>query len=188
MLRKEAFEWYAPQGDDFGPEQMRGEIAVAQRYKELSKTHIEFITTQKLFFVGTATAESRVNVSPKGMDSFRVLGPAHVAWLNVTGSGNESSAHVQHDPRMTIMFCAFEGQPLILRLYGRAKVLHRGDSEWQEFFGLFPPLPGARQIFDVTLDLVQTSCGLAVPYLSYLGDRELLSAWAEKKGEEGLRR
>ncbi len=188
MLRKEAPEWYAPLGDDFGPEQMRGEIAVAQRYKELSKTHIEFITTQKLFFVGTATAESRVNVSPKGMDSFRVLGPAHVAWLNVTGSGNESSAHVQHDPRMTIMFCAFEGQPLILRLYGRAKVLHKGDSEWQEFLGLFPPLPGARQIFDVTLDLVQTSCGLAVPYLSYLGDRELLSAWAEKKDEEGLRR
>ena len=78
MLRKEAFEWYAPQGDDFGPEQMRGEIAVAQRYKELSKTHIEFITTQKLFFVGTATAESRVNVSPKGMDSFRAVSYTHL--------------------------------------------------------------------------------------------------------------
>ena len=161
---------------------------MAQRYKELSQAHIECMTTQKLFFVGTATAESRVNVSPKGMDSLRVLGPARVVWLNVTGSGNESSAHVQHDPRMTIMFCAFEGQPLILRLYGRAKVLHKGDSEWQDLLGLFPPIPGARQIFDVTLDLVQTSCGMAVPYLSYLGDRELLSAWAEKKGEEGLRR
>ncbi|ULA61878.1 MAG: PutativePNPOx domain-containing protein [Nitrospira sp.] len=161
---------------------------MAQRYKEISKTHIEFITQQKVFFIGTATAESRVNVSPKGMDSFRVLGATRVVWLNVTGSGNESSAHVQQDSRMTIMFCAFEGQPLILRLYGRAKVVHKGDSEWPELCVLFPPLPGARQIFDVTIDLVQTSCGMAVPYLSYVGDRKLLNEWADRKGEEGLSR
>ncbi len=160
---------------------------MAQRYPELSDTHIQFIAKQKIFFVGTATAESRVNVSPKGMDSLRVLGTRRVAWLNVTGSGNETSAHVQQDPRMTLMFCAFEGPPVILRLYGAATVVHQGDAEWRELYSLFPPLPGARQIFDVTLDLVQSSCGMAVPYLSYTGDRELLNEWAAKKGEDGLR-
>ena len=160
---------------------------MAQRYDELSDTHIQFIGKQKIFFVGTATAESRVNVSPKGMDSLRVLSPRRVAWLNVTGSGNETSAHVQHHPRMTLMFCAFEGPPVILRLYGTATVVHQGDPEWCELVSSFAPLPGARQIFDVTLDLVQTSCGMAVPYLSYAGDRELLNEWAAKKGEEGLR-
>ena len=159
---------------------------MAQRYPKLSDTHIDFISHQKVFFVGTVTAESRVNVSPKGMDSLHVLSSRRVAWLNVTGSGNETSAHVQHHPRMTLMFCAFEGPPVILRLYGTATVVHQGDAEWRELVSLFPPLPGARQIFDVTLDLVQTSCGMAVPYLSYAGDRELLNEWAAKKGEEGL--
>ncbi|MEW6313564.1 MAG: pyridoxamine 5'-phosphate oxidase family protein [Pseudomonadota bacterium] len=161
---------------------------MAQRFNELSEKHIQFIAEQKLFFVGTAVADGHVNVSPKGMDSLRVLGKSRVAWLNVTGSGNETSAHVQRDPRMTIMFCAFAGAPLILRLYGKAKVVHQRDLEWGDLFPLFKPLPGARQIFDVTLDLVQTSCGMGVPYYSYDGDRELLSDWAVKKGEEGLRR
>ena len=160
---------------------------MAQRYDELSDTHIQFITKQKIFFVGTATAESRVNVSPKGMDSLRVLGPRRVVWLNVTGSGNETSAHVQQNPRMTLMFCAFDGPPMILRLYGTAAVVHQGDEPWRELVSLFPPLPGARQIFDVTLDLVQTSCGMAVPLMPYSGDRELLNEWAKKKGEAGLR-
>ncbi|ULA63544.1 MAG: Pyridoxamine 5'-phosphate oxidase family protein [Nitrospira sp.] len=160
---------------------------MAQRYDELLDQHIQFIAKQKVFFVGTATAESRVNVSPKGMDSLRVLGPRRVVWLNVTGSGNETSAHVQQDSRMTLMFCAFEGPPMILRLYGAATVVHRGGATWRELISLFPPLPGARQIFDVTLDLVQTSCGMAVPYFSYAEDRELLNEWANKKGEEGLR-
>ena len=160
---------------------------MAQRYRELSDTHIQFIAKQKIFFVGTATADSRINVSPKGMDSLRVLSNSRIVWLNVTGSGNETSAHVQQQPRMTVMFCAFDGPPLVLRLYGTATVVHPRDSEWRELFSLFPPLLGARQIFDVTIDLVQTSCGMAVPYLSYAGDRELLSEWAEKKGEEGLR-
>ncbi|MEN6585126.1 MAG: pyridoxamine 5'-phosphate oxidase family protein [Sulfuricella sp.] len=160
---------------------------MGQRFKELSEKHIEFIAEQKIFFVGTATADSRVNVSPKGMDSLRVLGNRRVAWLNVTGSGNETSAHVQQAPRMTIMFCAFDDPPLILRLYGTARVVHKGDAEWNRLFPLFKPLPGARQIFDVTLDLVQTSCGMGVPYFTYDGDRESLSEWATKKGEEGLK-
>lgn len=160
---------------------------MGQRFNELSEKHIQFIHQQKIFFVGTATAESRVNVSPKGMDSLRVLDQSRVVWLNVTGSGNETSAHVQQAPRMTIMFCAFEGQPVIMRLYGTAKVVHRRDPEWNELFPLFTPLPGARQIFDIKVDLVQTSCGMGVPYFSYVGDRELLSDWATKKGSEGLR-
>jgi hypothetical protein len=161
---------------------------MGQRYQELSDKHIEFIARQKLFFVGTATADSRVNVSPKGMDSLRVLGSRRVVWLNLTGSGNETSAHVQQSPRMTLMFCAFEGAPLILRLYGTAKVIHRNDREWNDLFALFKPLPGARQIFDVSLELVQTSCGMAVPVYDYMGDRELLSDWAVRKGDDGIRR
>ena len=142
---------------------------------------------QKIFFVGTATGDSRVNVSPKGMDSLRVLNNNRVIWLNVTGSGNETSAHVQLDPRMTIMFCAFERQPLILRLYGTARVIHKKDEDWKDLFAHFKPLPGARQIFDLSIDLVQTSCGMAVPYYEHSGDRELLSDWAKQKGDDGLR-
>lgn len=156
-------------------------------YEELPGKLIQFIAEQKMFFVGTATADSRVNVSPKGMDSLRVLGKNRVVWLNLTGSGNETSAHVQFNPRMTIMFCAFEGDPLILRLYGIARVVHKRDAEWNDLFSLFEPLPGARQIFDLSIDLVQTSCGMAVPYFSYEGDRELLNDWAIKKGDDGLK-
>jgi len=160
---------------------------MGQQFAELSDKHIQFIAEQRIFFVGTATAGSRVNVSPKGMDSLRVLSGNRVVWLNVTGSGNETSAHVQQAPRMTIMFCAFEGQPLILRLYGSAKVIHKSDPEWGDLISLFKPLPGARQIFDVALDLVQTSCGMSVPYYTYDGDRELLNDLTAKIGEEGVK-
>ncbi|MDP1636227.1 MAG: pyridoxamine 5'-phosphate oxidase family protein [Gallionellaceae bacterium] len=160
---------------------------MGQCHSELSGSHIEFISRQKMFFVGTATADSRVSISPKGMDSFRVLGSNRVAWLNVTGSGNETAAHVQLAPRMTLMFCSFEGDPLILRLYGTAKAVHRGDQEWNELYPLFPPLPGARQIFDVAVDMVQSSCGMAVPFFDYVGEREMLKEWASKKGEAGIR-
>ncbi len=160
---------------------------MGQRFTELSEKHIQFITDQRIFFVGTSTADSRVNISPKGMDSLKVLGNNRVVWLNVTGSGNETSAHVQLNPRMTIMFCAYEGAPLILRLYGSAIVVHKHDPEWPNLYSLFKPLPGARQIFDLSIDLVQTSCGMSVPYYNYVGERELLSEWATKKGEEGLK-
>jgi hypothetical protein len=159
---------------------------MAQMYTELSARHREFIAAQKMYFVGTATADSRINVSPKGMDSLRVMDPQRVAWLNVTGSGNETSAHVQADARMTIMFCAFEGAPLILRLYGKARVVHRGDADWNVLYALFKPLPGARQIFDLAIDRVQTSCGMGVPLYDYQGQRGQLEPWAEKKGESGL--
>lgn len=160
---------------------------MGKRYDALSDKHIDFIGRQKIFFVGTATADSRVNISPKGMDSLRVLGPNRVAWLNVTGSGNETAAHVALNPRMTIMFCAFEGDPMILRLYGKARAIHHNDSEWPELIAHFPALPGARQIFDLDIELVQTSCGFAVPFLDYNSEREQLNDWAKKKGEQGVR-
>lgn len=159
---------------------------MAKQYENLSEKHISFIAGQKMFFVGTATADSRVNVSPKGMNSFRVLGGNRIAWLNVTGSGNETAAHVQLLPRMTIMFCSFEGAPQILRLYGKAKAIHKSDAEWQELYAHFEPLPGTRQIFDMHVEMVQTSCGMAVPLYSYESDREQLLNWATRQGEVGI--
>ncbi|MBI1195491.1 MAG: pyridoxamine 5'-phosphate oxidase family protein [Gammaproteobacteria bacterium] len=160
---------------------------MAKQHPEISDALSDFINNQKLFFVGTAAADGRVNVSPKGMDSLRILGRNRVAWLNVTGSGNETSAHVQENPRMTLMFAAFEGDPMILRLYGQARVVHQNDPEWDELYKLFPTIPGARQIFDLDVDLVQTSCGMGVPCFDYVGDRELLNDWAVSKGESGIR-
>ncbi|MXY26754.1 pyridoxamine 5'-phosphate oxidase family protein, partial [Candidatus Poribacteria bacterium] len=136
---------------------------MAKLYTEIPQKLQQFIENQKIFFVATATADSRINLSPKGMDSLRVVGPNRVIWLNVTGSGNETAAHVQENPRMTIMFTAFEDDPLILRIYGTAKTIHKNDTEWQQLSPLLPSLPGARQIFDLNVDLVQTSCGFAVP-------------------------
>lgn len=143
-----------------------------QRSSEISDNLKQFIGNQKIFFVATATAGGRVNLSPKGKDSLRVLGKNRVVWLNASGSGNETSTHIQEDPRMTIMFVAFEGDPMILRLYGKAKVVHQNDLEWKDLYALFNPVPGARQLFDLTVDLVQTACGSFVPLFEYAGERE----------------
>lgn len=159
---------------------------MGQKLEALNDKLTDFIQQQKIYFVGTATKDSRVNVSPKGMDSLRVMSPNQIVWLNVTGSGNETAAHVQQQPRMTLMFCAFEGAPLILRLYGSAKVVHRQDPQWNELYRLFHPLPGARQIFVLDIDLVQTSCGMAVPFFNYVEEREQLNEWAVRKGEDGI--
>jgi hypothetical protein len=159
---------------------------MGQRYQEIPTQQIEFIREQKLFFVGTAGDDTRVNVSPKGMDSLRVLTPNRVIWLNATGSGNETAAHLLENARMTVMFCAFVGAPLILRLYGTATAVHQRDAAWTELYGHFDPIPGARQVFDLKVDLVQTSCGMAVPNLAYQEDRTLLRDWAKKKGPAGI--
>lgn len=159
---------------------------MAKSFSALNEQHQRFIAEQHVFFVGTATADSRVNVSPKGLDTLRVLGPDRVIWLNLTGSGNESAAHVQVDSRMTLLFCAFSGNALILRVYGRARVVHPYDPDWQDLSGHFPAQPGARQVFDLTVDLVQSSCGHAVPLMSYERDRDQLTAWAAAKGEAGI--
>lgn len=148
---------------------------MAKQLTALTPHLTEFIAAQHVFFVGTAAPEGRVNISPKGMDSLRVLTPNRVAWLNVTGSGNETAAHLLQLPRMTLMFCAFQGPPMILRLYGQARMIQPHEAEWAEAYGLFPPMPAARQIYILELDLVQTSCGMAVPFMAYVGDREQLN-------------
>ena len=160
---------------------------MGKRADKISNRQIKFINEQKMFFVGTATENGRVNVSPKGMDTFRVISPTKVVWLNLTGSGNETAAHVIHNERMTIMFCAFEGNPLILRLYGSASVYHERDAEYKAHANLFPDIPGARQIFELNIDLVQSSCGFGVPEYEYKGQRTLLKEWALKKGEDGIK-
>jgi len=146
-----------------------------------------FIKAQKIFFVGTAMREGRVNISPKGMDTFRVIDPNHIIWLNLTGSGNETATHLQESDRMTIMFCAFEGKPMILRLYGHANVYHERDPQFGKHIALFPNMAGARQIMDMKVDLVQTSCGFAVPFMDYKEERTVLKKWADKQGDEGIR-
>lgn len=146
-----------------------------------------FIKQQKIFFVGTAMAQGTVNVSPKGMDSLRVINGNKVVWLNLTGSGNETATHLQNENRITIMFCAFEGKPLILRLYGKAKVYHERDAAFEKYVDLFSTSAGARQIIEIDVNLVQTSCGFAVPFMDFKEERTILKDWADKKGEEGIR-
>ena len=131
-------------------------------------------------------ADGKINLSPKGMDTFRINNPNEILWLNLTGSGNETATHVQYDGRMTIMFCAFEGKPMILRLYGTAKAFHERDDYWSEHIGLFPQIAGSRQLIRMEVDLVQTSCGLAVPIMNFQKERDLLKIWAEKKGDAKL--
>ena len=147
---------------------------------------MSFIERQKIFFVGTAASGGRVNVSPKGTDSFRVLDKNKIVWLNLTGSGNETAAHLVRQNRMTIMFCAFEGKPMILRLYGQANIYHNKDSGFHKYTKLFPPNVGARQIIEMAVDLVQTSCGFAVPYMDFKAERTTLNTWAEKQGQKKI--
>jgi Pyridoxamine 5'-phosphate oxidase len=160
---------------------------VGDRFQELSEKHVEFIANQHIYFVATAANEGRVNLSPKGMDSFRVVNQSTVVWLNLTGSGNETAAHLLENNRMTVMFCSFDKQPLILRLYGQAEAYHPRDSRWSELYRLFPEYISARQIFELKIDLVQGSCGYAVPYYELKGERPTLSNWADKRGDDGVK-
>lgn len=159
---------------------------MSKKFPNISTKHQEFIENQKIFFVGTAMREGTVNLSPKGLDSFRVLDAHTVVWMNLTGSGNETASHLLESNRMTIMFCAFEGAPLILRLYGTCKVFHPRDMEFEKYTELFPPDSGSRQIMLMKVDLVQTSCGYAVPLMEYQEDRSILSDWSRKQGPERI--
>ncbi len=163
---------------------------MAKFYSRLNDTLRAFIGGQKIFFTATAPAEGRINLSPKGMDTFRCLDEGRVAYLDLTGSGNETAAHLLADGRLTLMFCAFEGPPLILRLYGRSRILRRGGPEYTRLlasdFGGVEPL-GARQMVQLDIELVQTSCGYGVPLYEYTGERPTLIKWAEAKGPEGLK-
>ncbi|WP_299488774.1 pyridoxamine 5'-phosphate oxidase family protein [uncultured Allomuricauda sp.] len=159
---------------------------MGRQLDKLNQALIDFIQRQKMFFVSTAMEEGSINLSPKGLDSLRVIDENRVVWLNLTGSGNETAAHLNHKNRITIMFCAFEGDPMILRLYGAAKV-HSFDSKfWKDHIDLFPQIKGGRQLVDIKIEKVQISCGMGVPIMEYKHQRQGLLDWAEKQGDAGL--
>lgn len=148
----------------------------------------EFIQKQHLFFVASAplSGDGHVNMSPKGYDCFRILSDIQVAYIDGTGSGNETSAHLMENGRVTIMFCAFEGAPNILRLYGQGRVVLPTDVEWETLRPRFNEITAARQIVVIDVHRVQTSCGYGVPFMDYVGDRDTAVKWSENKGEQGL--
>lgn len=148
----------------------------------------EFIAAQHMFFVATAplAADGHVNLSPKGLDCFRVLGPNRVAYLDLTGSGNETAAHLQENGRITFMFCAFEGAPRILRLHGTGRAVLPQDAEWTDLAAHFPAAHGVRQIIVADITMTQSSCGFAVPLYDFVGDRDTLIKWADTKDDAEL--
>lgn len=162
---------------------------MGKQYVKIEPEHREFIERQHIFFVASATMNSRVNVSPKGLNALRIVDEKTAVYLDLTGSGNETSAHMIADGRLTLMFCAFEGNPRILRLYGRGRCAPRGSVEYARILAAFfqdEEPAGARQIVILDVDLVQTSCGFGVPLFDYAGERPALLDWAANKGEDGL--
>ena len=139
-----------------------------------------------MFFCGTAAPDGRVNISPKGMDSLRVLGPNRIVWRNMTGSGNETAGHLACINRITLMWCGFETRPMILRTYGTARTLHPRDADFEGLNANFPPALGARQLFDLRIEMVQSSCGYAIPFFDHAGERDVLTKWNESKGQDGI--
>lgn len=155
-------------------------------YPELTESMKGFIAEQRMFFVATAPVEGRINLSPKGIDTFRVIDSTHAVYLDLTGSGNETAAHLLENGRMTVMFCSFTEKPLILRLYGRGCSIKPSDPGWSDYSPLFPPLPGIRQVIVMEIESAQTSCGFGVPLYEYQGARTMLTDWAEKLGDESI--
>jgi len=159
---------------------------MAEFFDHITDKQKEFVEAQPMFFTATASEGARINLSPKGMDSFRVLGPNLCGYLDVTGSGNETSAHLKHDGRITIMFNSFTRNALIYRIYGKGRVVLKGTDEYAELVGNFDELPGARQIILIDVDSTQTSCGYGVPEMEVKAERQTLKKWAEAKGHEGI--
>jgi hypothetical protein len=162
---------------------------MAKDYPALTANHREFIARQHIFFTASAAAGTRINLSPRSTDMLRVIGDNAVVYLDRTGSGNETAAHLKADGRLTIMLCAVDGPPLILRLYGEGRAIQRGGDEYaallaQEFDNVEPL--GARQMIRLDFDLVKTSCGYGVPFHEYKGERETMDKWADAKGQDGI--
>lgn len=160
---------------------------MAKFYPALTPDLMDFIRAQHLFFTASAAAEGRINLSPKGLQTFSILSPTRVAYLDLTGSGVETAAHLLADGRLTVMFCSLEEAPLILRLYGKGALLRPADADWETMYRTFPAIPGARQIVILDIESVQTSCGFGIPRYTYCGERDELVHWAVKKGATGLR-
>ena len=159
---------------------------MAEFFDELNDIHIKFIHQQKIFFTASAANEGTVNLSPKGMDTFAVIDNNTVAYLDLTGSGNETAAHLHQNPRFTIMMCSFDKHPLIFRMYGKGKVINQYHPDWKTWESKFPSIPGTRQIIVLDINNVQTSCGYAVPTAENFQQRDTLARWAKKKGENGI--
>ena len=157
-------------------------------YDAIGPAHRAFIEKQHLFFVATAplSPDGRINLSPKGLDCFRVLPDGRVGYMDLVSSGNETSAHTLENGRITFMFCSFEGSPNILRLYGKGFAVLPGTEAWHTYAPHFTLYPSTRQLIVADIDLVQTSCGFGVPLFTYAGERDMHFEWAEKKGEAGL--
>ena len=161
---------------------------MAKTYDGIDERMAAFLCAQHVFFVGTAPAgaDGHVNVSPKGLDSFRILAPTTVAYLDLTGSGVETIAHLRDNGRITFLFCAFAGPPKIVRLYGRGEVVRPGDADFADLAARYPALPGVRSVIRVHLERITDSCGYAVPTYRYVRERNQLVQWAERKGADGL--
>ena len=162
---------------------------MATFYDSISPDLQEWIEQQHIFFVASAplSVDGHVNLSPKGLDCFRVLGPNRVVYLDLTGSGNETSAHLAENGRITFMFCSFDKAPRITRLFGRGQTLLPGDEAWNELAGHFPSgYAGVRQIINAEIYQAQTSCGFAVPFMQFAGERDTLLRSSAAKGEEGM--
>ncbi len=160
---------------------------MAKFYSQLTSPLQTFIQKQKIFFTATAPLSGRINLSPKGINTFRCIDDKTVAYLDLTGSGNETAAHLHENSRITIMFCSFDENPLILRLYGRGEVISSKIDRFNTLHSLFPNIPGERQIILLNIESVQTSCGFGVPVYEFKEDRETLIDWAAKKGESGIK-
>jgi hypothetical protein len=162
---------------------------MGKTYKTIDTRLAEWIQNQKMFFVGTAplSAEGHINLSPKGLDTFQILNETEVAYLDLVGSGVETIAHLKENGRITIMFCAFEGAPKIVRLQGTGTVIESTDPGFASLRNLFPSIEGTRAIIKVKATRISDSCGFGVPLYAYQGDRETLIQWAEKKGETALK-
>jgi hypothetical protein len=163
---------------------------MGKRYDAIDEKLSAFLSAQKLFFVATAplAADGHINLSPKGLDSLRLLGPRSVAWLDLTGSGVETIAHLKENGRIVLLFCAFEGPPKIVRLHGRGEVLEPGAPEFDQLRPLFPPAEAVRSIIRIEVERISDSCGYGVPLYEFQADRPQLAEWARKKGPEGVLR
>jgi hypothetical protein len=160
---------------------------MAERFASIKADLAVWWAAQPMFFVATAPGDGgHVNLSPKGLDTLRILGPTRVAYLDLTGSGVETIAHLRDNGRITLMACAFEGAPRISRIYGAGTVHEIGSAGFGELVPNFPELPGRRAIIDIAVDRVTTSCGYAVPMMDLVSDRDRLLEWARAKGDEGL--
>ena len=163
---------------------------MGKQFPQIEEQHRTFIESQKIFFVASAAPKGRINLSPKGMATFRVLGAKDAAYLDCTGSGSETRAHLLASPdkRLTVMFCAFVGAPSVLRLYGRGRSLMRGTPEYRAMIHHFEEMPGARQIVHLEVEMVQVSCGMGVPLFEYKEDRQSLVRYWINQGADNLRK